>query len=44
MGFVGTFKALKRLENLDERGGGELFVVLGGDLHAHLQVLANVCL
>ena len=37
-----TFEALEGLENLDERRGRQLLVVLGRDLHAHLQVLADV--
>ena len=38
-----TFKALERLKQLSEGLGGELLVVLGGDLDADLQVLADVC-
>lgn len=38
-----TFKALEGLEQLSEGLGGELLVVLGGDLDADLQVLADVC-
>src|SRR4029434_2161908 len=38
-----TLKALEGLEELREALGGELLVVLGGHLHADLQVLANVC-
>lgn len=33
---------LEGFEELDEAVGGELFVILGGDLDADLQVLANV--
>jgi len=37
-----TFVALERLEELNKGVSGELLVVLGGDLDAHLQVLSDV--
>ena len=37
-----TFKTLERFEDFDEWLCGELFVVLGGDVDADLQILADV--
>lgn len=37
-----TFVALEGLKQFNERISGELLMVLGSNLHADLQVLANV--
>ena len=37
-----ALKGLEGLEDLDERRGAQLLVVLGGNLHADLQVLSDV--
>ena len=37
-----TFIALEGFKDVDERLCGQLFVVLGGNLHTHLQVLPDV--
>lgn len=37
-----TFKTLEGLEQFYKSGGGELLMVLGGNLDADLQVLPNV--
>ena len=37
-----TFEALEGLKHINEVLGGELLVILGGNLDAHLQVLADV--
>lgn len=39
-----TFKALEGFKQVNQRSSGQLFVVLAGDLDAHLKVLSDVSL